>query len=343
LSALLDISGLTVHQGGRAVLRGLDLTMAAGELFVLLGASGSGKSTLLRAIGGFLRPEAGRIALDGVDLAPLPAHLRPVNTMFQSYALFPHLSVAANIGFGPRRRGLSRARTRQIVAAMMRLTRLEGLEARYPTQLSGGQSQRVALARALAAEPRLLLLDEPLSALDRALRAETRAELRRLNRETGTGFILVTHDQEEALAMADRIGVLHDGALAQLAPPETLYTRPASRFVAGFMGVENILSGAAGPAGFTVKELGVTLPGMPHGTTHVALRAENLRIGGGPCTVEVAISARDYAGDSVILTGLTTDGAVLRARPRLGDGAIPAVGDSVVFGFAPDACAPLAS
>jgi len=341
LSALLEITGLTVRQGGRSVLRGLDLTIAQGELFVLLGASGSGKSTLLRAIGGFLKPDAGRIALDGVDLAGLPAHRRPVNTMFQSYALFPHLSVAANIGFGPRRRGRSRAEARSIVASMLRLTRLEGLESRYPGQLSGGQRQRVALARALAADPRLLLLDEPLSALDRALRAETRAELRRLNRETGTGFILVTHDQEEALAMADRIGVLHDGVLAQIATPEALYARPASRYVAGFLGVENILAGAPGPDGFVLQGLDIVLPAMPPGTTHVALRAERVGIGGAGHAVVVQIIDRAFAGDSVILSGATRDGVTLRARPRLGDAPSPVVGERAVFGFDPDSCAPL--
>src|SRR4051812_23436762 len=199
---LLRISGLTVRYGATVALDGVALSIRRGELFVLLGGSGSGKTTLLRAIGGFVRPDAGRIELDGQDLAPLPPHRRPVNTMFQSYALFPHMSVAANVAFGLHAQRLTRAETAERVAAMLALVRLQGVEKRRPHQLSGGQQQRVALARALAPNPALLLLDEPLSALDRNLRAETRAELLRLNRTLGTTFILVTHDQEEALGMA---------------------------------------------------------------------------------------------------------------------------------------------
>ncbi|MBN8897303.1 MAG: ABC transporter ATP-binding protein, partial [Rhodospirillales bacterium] len=239
----LVISDLTVRYGTVAALSGLDLTTEPGELFVLLGGSGSGKTTLLRAIAGFVRPTAGRIALEGVDLAPLPPHRRPVNTMFQSYALFPHLSVADNVAFGLRRQGMRGAALSARVAERLAVVRLSDLAGRRPHELSGGQQQRVALARSLAPGPRLLLLDEPLSALDRGLRAETRQELMRLQRRLGTSFILVTHDQDEALGMADRIGVMRDGRLAQVGAPDAVYEHPADRFVAEFLGAANILAG----------------------------------------------------------------------------------------------------
>jgi ABC-type Fe3+/spermidine/putrescine transport system ATPase subunit len=192
LTVLLSIAGLTVRYGATLALDGLDLSVARGELFVLLGGSGSGKTTLLRAIGGFVRPETGRITLDGTDLAALPPHRRKVNTMFQSYALFPHLTVAVNIGFGLRMQGLTRGAMRERVNEMLELVNLTGFAARRPAQLSGGQQQRVALARALAPRPALLLLDEPLSALDPNLRRDTRGELARLQRSLGLAFILVT-------------------------------------------------------------------------------------------------------------------------------------------------------
>ena len=238
---MLNVSGLRVRFGDVVAVDALDLAVAPGELFVLLGASGSGKSTLLRAIGGFVRPEAGRIALDGVDLTAMPPHRRPVNTMFQSYALFPHMSVAANIGFGLRMRGLAKSAIAARVAEMLELVRLQGFGARMPAQLSGGQQQRVALARSLAPRPALLLLDEPLSALDRNLRRDTREELVRLQRALGIAFILVTHDQEEALTMADRIGVMHAGRLMQVGTPAEVYERPNTRFVAEFLGAANVL------------------------------------------------------------------------------------------------------
>ena len=238
---LLTVAGLTVRYGQAVALDRLDLAVRRDELFVLLGASGSGKTTLLRALAGFVRPQAGRIVLDGADLSALPPHRRPVNTMFQSYALFPHMTVAANIGFGLRQRGMSRAAARARVDAMLALVRLEGFGMRRPGELSGGQQQRVALARSLAPAPALLLLDEPLSALDQGLRRDTRAELVRLRRSLGVSFVLVTHDQDEALEMADRIGIMQGGRLAQVGTPAQLYEQPADRFVAAFLGAANIL------------------------------------------------------------------------------------------------------
>ena len=324
---LLHVSALTVRYGGTEALSNLDLTINRGELFVLLGGSGSGKSTLLRAIAGFVPPAAGRIELDGTDLAPLPPHRRPVNTMFQSYALFPHMSVAANIAFGPRQQGMPRAEARALAEEMLALVRLEGLGGRKPHQLSGGQQQRVALARSLAPRPRLLLLDEPLSALDRGLRTETRDELVRVNRRLGTSFILVTHDQEEALTMADRIGIVHQGRMAQVGTPADIYEHPASRFVATFMGSANILPGRPTQDGFAVAGLGVTLrvaPGLlTPDTRWVAIRPERLRVGDDPAAanrVTGTLAERAYAGDSLALSVRLADGTMLRVRQPLSDG-----------------------
>ncbi len=341
---LLRIRNLTVRHGTAVTLDTLDLTLRPAELFVLLGPSGSGKSTLLRAIGGFVAPAAGRIELDGIDLGPLPPHRRPVNTMFQSYALFPHMTVAANIAFGPRQRGLSRAATDALVTEMLALVRLEGLGERKPHQLSGGQQQRVALARGLAARPRLLLLDEPLSALDRGLRAETRAELMRVNRDTGTAFILVTHDQEEALGMADRIGVMHQGRMAQVGTPHALYEHPANRFVATFIGSANVLDGTAAPQGFTVPGIGLVRVG-PGTTPHaIAIRPERIRLGDDPTAenrVRGVVRDRDYGGEAITLSVQVPDGPLLRVRQALADGAqgaSPAPGEAVTLSWRADAC-----
>ena len=234
----LQVAALTKRFGATRALDGLELAVREGEFLALLGGSGSGKSTLLRLVAGFEAADAGSIRIAGRDMAGLPPAARPCAMMFQSYALFPHLSVAENVGYGLRRAGVfSLARVEELLA----LVGLAGFGARRPAQLSGGQQQRVALARALARKPPLLLLDEPLAALDAGLRAQTGAELRRLQRETGTSFVMVTHDQGEALALADRIAVLAGGRVAQIGPPEEVYRRPATRFVAEFLGAANIL------------------------------------------------------------------------------------------------------
>ncbi len=236
---------MTKRFGATVALDGLSLAMAPGEFLALLGGSGSGKSTLLRLIAGFEVPDAGRVLLDGADLAPLPPHRRPVGMMFQGYALFPHLSVFDNVAYGLRREGVARAEIAQRVAEALAMVGLSEQVRRRPHQLSGGQRQRVALVRALVRRPRLLLLDEPLAALDAGLRERTGLELRAIQRATGAGFVMVTHDQAEALALADRVAVLNEGRLAQLASPVELYERPASRFVARFLGAANVLEGRA--------------------------------------------------------------------------------------------------
>ncbi|MEI8324736.1 MAG: ABC transporter ATP-binding protein [Betaproteobacteria bacterium] len=225
----------------QAALDGVTLEIRQNEFFTLLGPSGCGKTTLLRMIAGFENPDSGSIALDGVDMGRTPPNRRPVNTVFQSYALFPHMSVVQNIAFALEMLGRPRDAIRARVAEMIRLLRLEGLGERRPAQLSGGQQQRVALGRALAPEPKVLLLDEPLSALDLKLRKEMQVELKRLQLATGITFVFVTHDQEEALRMSDRIAVMRDGALMQVGRSADIYERPASIFVAEFIGDANFL------------------------------------------------------------------------------------------------------
>lgn len=241
--ALLRVEGVSKCFGGFTAVDDLSLDIGAGEFFALLGPSGCGKTTLLRMLAGFEVPNEGRIFLDGEDIAPVPPHLRPVNMMFQNYALFPHLSVANNIAFGLKRAGLPKSEIEARVAEMVALVRLQGLEKRRPDQLSGGQRQRVALARALARRPRVLLLDEPLAALDKKLREDTQSELLDVQRRLGTTFVIVTHDQDEAMTVADRIGVMDKGRLVQVGAPRELYEAPNSRWIAGFVGDINMIEG----------------------------------------------------------------------------------------------------
>lgn len=238
---LLQIERVSKAFGKTLAVDDVSLEIAGGEFFALLGPSGCGKTSLMRLIAGFESPDAGRIFIDGRDVSADPPHKRAVNMMFQSYALFPHMNVAANIGYALKRRGLSAGMIGQRVRDMLALVRMEGFEERRPDSLSGGQKARVALARALAGEPKLLLLDEPLSALDRKLREEIQFELMQVQRDLGVSFLIVTHDQDEAMAMASRIAVMRDGGLAQIAAPRRLYEKPASRWVARFIGDANVL------------------------------------------------------------------------------------------------------
>lgn len=240
---LVELRNVTKRFGTFEAVRDLSLNIYEREFFAILGPSGCGKTTLMRMMAGFETPSEGQILLDGSDMAGTAPAQRPVNMMFQSYALFPHLSVEKNIAFGLRREGMPSEQITERVAEMVRLTQLAGFERRKPHQLSGGQRQRVALARALAKRPRLVLLDEPLGALDKKLRQETQFELMGIQESLGATFIIVTHDQEEAMTVSSRIAVMNKGELAQVAPPADLYEHPHSRFVADFIGDVNILEG----------------------------------------------------------------------------------------------------
>ncbi len=348
----VEVVGLTVQYRGWTALDGLDLGIGRGELFVLLGGSGSGKTTLLRALAGFIAPAAGRIMLGGRDITRLPPHRRPVNTMFQSYALFPHMSVAANVGFGLQRQGMARQDVARRVSELLALLRMEAFADRRPDALSGGQRQRVALARSLAPRPELLLLDEPLSALDRGLREATRAELVRVQRQLGTTFVLVTHDQEEALSMATRIGLLEQGRLAQVGTPTEIYERPISRSVAAFMGAANILPARVREPGvLDLPSLGVVAQAATAGfagDVHLALRPERLRLSRGRASGPNAVAGEvvDSAYRGIVVDHRVSVGArvsLLVTQP-LGDGAGTALppGEAVCVSWTPDACILLA-
>jgi len=253
LHPLLCIEGVTKRFGGFIAVHHLSLDIYEGEFFALLGPSGCGKTTLLRLIAGFEQVDTGRLLLDGVDLASVPPHRRAVNMMFQSYALFPHLNVESNIAFGLKQEGLATPEIVRRVTEMLALVKLEGFGRRKPDELSGGQRQRVALARSLVKRPRVLLLDEPMAALDKKLRGETQFELMELQRRLGLTFIIVTHDQSEAMTVADRIGVMDGGRLMQAAPPADVYERPNSRWVADFVGDVNLFEGRLGDDGQSVE------------------------------------------------------------------------------------------
>lgn len=241
--AFIQIQQVTKRFGEFTAVDGVSLDIAAGELFCLLGGSGCGKSTLLRMLAGFEEPSSGHILIDGVDMAGIPPWKRPVNMMFQSYALFPHLTVEANIAFGLKREGLPQRDITQRVTDMLELVQLRPYAKRKPDQLSGGQCQRVALARALIKRPKVLLLDEPLGALDKKLREETQFELSKLQENLGITFVMVTHDQEEAMTLATRIGIMHQGKIAQVGAPHDIYEFPNSRLVAEFIGAVNLFTG----------------------------------------------------------------------------------------------------
>src|SRR5688572_29284094 len=283
----VELQGLRKVHGDAVAVDGIDLRIAGGEFFSLLGPSGCGKTTTLRLIGGFDAPTEGRILLDGVDLAGTPAHKRPTNTVFQSYALFPHLTVAQNVEYGLRwRPGVSRAGRRSRAAEALELVRLTRLAARRPAQLSGGEQQRVALARALVCDPAVLLLDEPFGALDAKLRKALRTELTAVQREVGTTFIFVTHDQEEALEMSDRLAVMNGGQVVQCGRPREVYEAPTTEFVADFLGLANLLEVDAVPGAeagrvrvrlgeFTLTATGEARPGRGV----AVIRPERIRLG----------------------------------------------------------------
>ena len=359
---LLRIEAVVKKFGGFRAVDRLSLDIRAGEFFALLGPSGCGKTTLLRMLAGFETPDEGRILLDGRDIARVLPHQRPVNMMFQNYALFPHLNVRDNIAFGLKRAGMPASEINTRVAEMVELVKLGGLETRKPDQLSGGQKQRVALARSLARRPQVLLLDEPLAALDKKLRESTQLELTELQRRLGTTFVIVTHDQEEAMTVADRIGVMDSGRLEQVATPRELYEAPSSRWIAEFVGDVNIFDGQvasreAGRLSIATKDAGTIMVAEPHlpitkTIVAVAIRPE-----------KVKLSRRGPAPDAVHahainrLEGIVTDvsylGGVTSYKVKLDSGAVVrssmantarididaySAGERVVAWFTPDDC-----
>jgi putative spermidine/putrescine transport system ATP-binding protein len=323
-SGVLTLDGIAHAFGATRALDDVDLRIEAGELVAILGPSGCGKSTLLRIIAGLLRPQSGRVIIDGLDVTALPANQRSVGIVFQSYALFPHMTAAANVGYGLRARGVARADIARRVDAMLELVRMKELGGRYPGQLSGGQQQRVAFARTLAVSPGILLLDEPFAALDRGLRLDMQIEVKRLQRSLGITTILVTHDQEEALSLADRVMVLNQGRVEQIAGADEVYERPATAFVAGFVGTTNLLKGqlAAGrDAGFRITldcggglALETAQPCSRAGRVLLAVRPEQLTIAsaGAPGPITGTVRVVLPLGPNLMVEVALPDGSALK-------------------------------
>jgi len=316
---ILAIEGLSKLFGDQPALTAIELAVEQREFIALLGPSGCGKTTLLRCIAGFLTPEAGTIRLAGEDVTRLPPYRRPLNTVFQNYALFPHMSVAENVAYGPRRQGVAKDEAAKRAAEALELVGLAGFGERLPAQLSGGQQQRVALARAIVNRPQLLLLDEPLSALDLKLRKKVQSELKQIQHRLGIAFLFVTHDQEEAMTLADRIVLMNRGRIEQIGRGQDIYARPATRFAADFIGDANLLSVERRDGGFSLLEGAITLPAAdaPQGNLTGVLRPEDILVTMEPVAERLALPA--VLSDIVHVgshasVALTVGGSTLTAR-----------------------------
>jgi len=351
MSAAIEIAGVSkVYDGGVRAVDTIEMDISQGEFFSLLGPSGCGKTTTLRMIAGFETPDVGAIRVDGDDITHVPAHKRDMGMVFQNYALFPHRTVAENVAFGLRMRGMDKATIASKVKAALEMVELAGLEDRRPGQLSGGQQQRVALARAIVIEPRVLLCDEPLGALDKKLRQQMQFELKQLQKTLGLTLVFVTHDQEEALAMSDRIAVMNCGRVEQIGTPVEIYDRPLTRFVADFIGDTNIFRGErittdVGPALAVGRGLVVTLPARAPGTgvLSVALRPEKIGLSPGKAGAVATgsrargmVESTNFLGGAVLYRiALDSGHRVLAQQPNAGAGDVFVPGQTVRLDWKP--------
>ena len=349
MSASIEIAGVSkVYDGGVRAVDAVAMDIRQGEFFSLLGPSGCGKTTTLRMIAGFEIPSAGAIRVDGADITHVPAHKRDMGMVFQNYALFPHRTVAENVAFGLRMRGLDKASIAAKVKAALAMVELSGLEERRPAQLSGGQQQRVALARAIVIAPRVLLCDEPLGALDKKLRQQMQFELKQLQKKLGLTLVFVTHDQEEALAMSDRIAVMNGGRVEQVGTPAEIYNQPTTRFVADFIGDTNIFRGerttsAGGPTLDAGKGLILALPPSTEtqgtGVLSVALRPEKIRLspaGDAAASARGVVENTNFLGGAVLYR-ITLEGGhrVLVQQPNAGTSRLFVPGNGVTLDWTP--------
>jgi len=322
---LIVVDRLVKDYGPVRALAGVSLKVRRGEFLSMLGPSGCGKTTLLRALAGFVEPSSGDIWIDGQLMNTVPPHRRPINTVFQNYALFPHMTVAENVAFGPKRRGVPRREIATEVADVLALVGMEGFGARYPRALSGGQQQRVALARAIINRPRVLLLDEPLGALDLKLRKRMQVELKRLHDRLAMTFVYVTHDQEEALTMSDRIAVMRDGNIEQLGTGQEIYQNPASRYVADFIGEANLIECEADEAGIArIARVPTPLPypAPRRGALALMVRPEAMGIGPPPADaeavdIEATVREKVFVGQSWRLFLALDNGQEITVQPGL--------------------------
>jgi len=347
-NSFIDIVGVSKSFGGVKAVDDISLSVHQGEFFSLLGPSGCGKTTLLRILGGLETPGSGRVMIDGQDITDMPAHLRPTNMVFQNYAIFPHLNVEQNVAYGLRQQKLSRDEQIEKVSAALAMVKLEGFEKRGADEMSGGQKQRVALARALIKRPKVLLLDEPLGALDKKLREEMQIELRMLQQQVGITFVFVTHDQEEALTLSDRVAVMGEGRILQMDSPRQIYERPKSREVADFIGQMNLLSGVVESVGDKVTVKTQTLGDVcvenndqdvaVGDAVTLAIRPENLKLrsASAPGAVRVTLAASAFWGHTtyyrVVVTGAEGESLDVAQQDYSGS---ERAGDEAWLGFDP--------
>ena len=347
-NSFIDIVGVSKSFGGVKAVDDISLSVHQGEFFSLLGPSGCGKTTLLRILGGLETPGSGRVMIDGQDITDMPAHLRPTNMVFQNYAIFPHLNVEQDVAYGLRQQKLSREEQIEKVSAALAMVKLEGFEKRGADEMSGGQKQRVALARALIKRPKVLLLDEPLGALDKKLREEMQIELRMLQQQVGITFVFVTHDQEEALTLSDRVAVMGEGRILQMDSPRQIYERPKSREVADFIGQMNLLSGVIESVGDKVTVKTPTLGDVcvenndqdvaVGDAVTLAIRPENLKLrsASAPAAVRVTLAASAFWGHTtyyrVVVTGAEGESLDVAQQDYSGS---ERAGDEAWLGFDP--------